>query len=422
MKLRVDLARLNHVLIPERKADRDRYRKGWLGRVGRPFGYLYEALTPEGQLVLLLSCVSGAFGIDAMRTDTHLLWALLLASLGAALVVARVFALRGAHLDVALPARVAVGERIAFELTVHNAGPREHQALRFFGPFLPWDGRWDGALPRLSRLPPGARATVSIYARFRHRGEHHLDPFRVAALGPFALALGPSLHTEGTRFLVVPRIARVLRVQTALGRRHQPGGIALASKTGESMDLLGVRPYRAGDPVRDLHAKSWARTGVPVVREYQQEYFSRVGVVLDTDLTASNAEALEAALSLAAGIVARLTAGEALIDLLVVGRAVHTLMLGRSLGTLEQALDLLACVEPGPTFSVNELLGVLAPHLGRLSSVVFIALSWDDERRALEAHVESVGVGLTSVLVGAEAPGVRSLTCETIHAQRDIVL
>src|SRR5262249_44033891 len=144
-------------------------------------------------------------------------------------------------------------------------------------------------------------------------------------------------YSHGGRFLVVPRPANVTRVSTATGTRHQPGGVALASKTGESMDLLGVRPYRAGDPVRDLHARSWARLGVPVVREYQQEYFTRLGVILDTDATAGKSAHLEDAIVLAAGVVRCLARGDALIDVLVVGAEVHRLMLGRSLGTFEQA-------------------------------------------------------------------------------------
>src|SRR6185437_10313511 len=137
--------------------------------------------------------------------------------------------------------------------------------------------------------------------------------------------------------------ARVLGLATPPGARYQPGGVALASKTGESMDLLGVRPYRPGDPVRLLHARTWARTGTPVVREYQEEYFSRIGVIIDA--AAPSPRVLEAILQLAAGAVAFLSRGEALIDLLVVGERVHDLTIGRHLGFLDQALDLLACVE-----------------------------------------------------------------------------
>src|SRR5581483_5557131 len=182
------------------------------------------------------------------------------------------------------------------------------------------------------------------------------------------------------RFLVVPPIAPVARLSLPAARRHQPGGVAQASKTGESMDLLGIRPYRPGDPPRDLHARSWARLGVPVVREYQEEYFSRVGVIVDTDARHAEPRRLEAALSLAAGIVARLSAGDALIDLLAVGDEVHPLVLtlGRSLGFLDQALDRLACVRPSAPLDAARLSRRLAPFRGRLSAAVMVALTWDD--------------------------------------------
>ena len=179
--------------------------------------------------------------------------------------------------------------------------------------------------------------------------------------------------------------------------RHQPGGVALASKSGEAMDLLGVRPYRPGDPVRDLHARSWARTGIPVVREYQQEYFTRVGVVLDTD--GADPARLEAAVELAAGVIAHLSRGEALVDVIVAGDKVHELTVGRSLGYLDQALDLLATVERGPKLRPVDLLRRLEPYLDRLSGVLVIALSESEERKALQRGIEQRGIACSTIVV-----------------------
>jgi uncharacterized protein (DUF58 family) len=195
----------------------------------------------------------------------------------------------------------------------------------------------------------------------------------------------------------VPRIANVVRLPQVLAMRHQPGGVALASKSGEAMDLLGVRPYRPGDPVRDLHARSWARTGIPVVREYQQEYFTRVGVVLDSDI--ADPERLEAAVELAAGVIAHLSRGEALVDVLVVGDRVHELTVGRSLGYLDQALDMLATVERGPKVDAAALMRRLEPYLERLSSVVVIALAEGEERLAVQRGIEGRGISCTTLVV-----------------------
>ena len=201
----------------------------------------------------------------------------------------------------------------------------------------------------------------------------------------------------------------------------QPGGVALASKTGESMDLRGVRPYRKGDRIRDLSARTWARTGKPAVREYQEEYFTRVGVVLDCvaprKRSARTEEAFEAAVSLTAGVVAHLGRGDALVDLLVTGGEIHALTLGRSLGFLEQALDHLAVADLEANVDRSRLLERLAPYLARLSAVVMIVDGWDEAREMCirdsehgapyAAPVTHVPLDQSQTRFGAQAPSVR---------------
>jgi uncharacterized protein (DUF58 family) len=215
----------------------------------------------------------------------------------------------------------------------------------------------------------------------------------------------------------------------ALATKHQPGGVALASKTGESTDLRGVRPYRKGDRIRDLSARTWARTGKPAVREYQEEYFTRVGVVLDCvapgKRSARPEEAFEAAVSLTAGVVAYLGRGEALVDLLVTGGEIHSLTLGRSLGFLEQALDHLAVAEIEASVDRDRLLERLAPYLSRLSAVVMIVDAWDEAREAFLRGVEKSGVRVHCIAVGdpvsTTAP-VRTVSVASIHAGQGLVL
>jgi uncharacterized protein (DUF58 family) len=411
--LDINFARLNHILIPSTKAGRDCFRASLLGKLVRPFGWLYGALSEEGRVLAVAATAIGGFGMDVQSTEVYLLWALLTGLLVASLAVTRLFRLDGVRVEVDAPRRVTLGDAITFAITLRNAGDREHHAVRVRGPFLPWDGRYAGAdpgasagkgalaaSPDVARLPPGGVAMVAIRARFSARGEHHLDPFTAAALVPFGLAQGAAVSSPAVKFLVVPKIARVVPFSTPPGSRYQPGGVALASKTGESMDLLGVRPYRAGDPVRLLHARSWARTGSPVVREYQEEYFSRIGVVVDA--AAPDARTLEAILSLAAGVVAHLSRGEALIDLLVVGDRVHDLTIGRNLGFLEQALDLLAAVQiEKARVAPDALVRRLAPHLARLSCVVVVTPAWD--RGALAERIRSAGVACTTLVVGEGA-------------------
>jgi uncharacterized protein (DUF58 family) len=411
--MKINFAKLNHVLIPSTKPARDRLRKGLLGPLIRPFGALYDGLTDEGRAVFLLSFIVGGFGIDVHGSEVHVLWAALAALLAGTLLATRFHELTPFRVEVSAPRRVTLGDTITFSVALHNDSAEDRYAVRVRGPFLPWDGRWTVPTPRVQSLAAGAQIHIEARARFLERGEHHLDPFQAAALVPLGLTLGPSVSSAGVRFLVVPKIANVLRLATPSGRRHQPGGVALASKTGESMDLLGVRPYRAGDPVRHLHARSWARTGAPMVREYQEEYFSRIGVLVET--ADPSGDRFEAMLSLAAGVVAHLSRGEALIDLLVTGDRVHDLTLGRHLGFLEQALDLLACAEArARPLALDAVLGLLSPHLPRLSCVIVVTAAWDGG--ALAERIRGFGVGCTTLVVAGDEPEARGRDMITVRA------
>ncbi len=394
----LDWARLNYILIPKKKEEIDRFRASLVGRAVAPVARFFGSLTEEGRTMLTVALLVGAFGIDVARTSVYVLFAALAGIVAGSLAAARGLRLHGGRVHADAPRRITVGETATFALSC--TGLREPGgALRFRGPFLPWDGSWVERAPPETAIDAHGAARASMRAKFVARGVHHLDGFTAAAIAPLGLACGPRIEGDAVKLVVVPRVANVVRLPIVLAARHQPGGVALASNRGESRDLLGVRPYRIGDRVRDLHARSWARTGVPVVREYQQEYFTRVGVVLDTDTR--DPDRLEAAVELAAGVVAHLSRGEALVDVLVVGDRVHELTLGRSLGYLDQALDMLATVEPGPPLRAADVVRRLEPYLERLSSVVVIALG-GDERRMVEKTITSKGPSCTTIVLDAE--------------------
>jgi uncharacterized protein (DUF58 family) len=411
---RYNLARLNHILIPTQSAERDRWRNTRFGRMVRPFGLLYEATTLEGQVVSMLAVLVGAASLDVQAFDGHLFWAPLTAIQFCSLVMARMYAMPDVVLEMTLPQRVVAGDNVHFTATLRNNSLREHHAVRIDGPFLTWDGTWTSPRASVAVLSPQTTVTTTLTARFSNRGEHHLDPFRAGALVPFGLAQGPAIRSQGCRFVVVPRIAHVERVETPLGSRHQPGGVARVLNTGESMDLRGVRPYRMGDNIRDLHARSWARTGVPVVREYQQEYFRRVAVVFDTDGRTIDPDIFEASVSLTAGIVAALSREDALVDLLVLGLRAHDLTSSR--GSLDATLDLLACVTPDETFDPDAVTSVLSPFVRGLSSVIMVSCQWDPSRTQLLDRIRTSGVGTRAFVVSHENVQANHVTTVSVNA------
>ncbi len=418
----VNWQRLNYILIPAARSRRP---------TGEPFGEpssawgrrvwdLVRSFTREGRWLLLTAFMTGAFAVDVTHTQVYVLFAVLASAMLASLIVGPRLRLPPLALRVHAPARVFVGAEAAFVVECARIEPGPLTApLRVEGPFLPYFGRWITRPAPLSEVGFGATSSLILRARFTERGDLTLGRFRVSALVPLGLVSGPPLLSPPVRLRVVPRPANVLRLGLSLSTRHQPGGVALASKTGESMDLRGVRPYRKGDRIRDLSARTWARTGRPAVREYQEEYFTRVGVVLDCVAprrrTGRHEQVFEAAVSLTAGVVAHLGRGDALVDLLVTGGEIHALTLGRSLGFLEQALDHLAVAELEAAVDRARLLERLAPYLARLSAVVMIVDAWDESREAFVRGIEKHGVRVHGIAVGG--PGIAGAKIKTASVE-----
>jgi uncharacterized protein (DUF58 family) len=423
--VKAQFARINHILVPSNRRERDRYRHGWLGRRLMRLSWVFARLSREGRALASVASLMLLFGADIARGESHVLSLATLSLVASGLLFSRGYRATGLVSSLHVPQRVAVGDEIEIRIELVNEGPRDLYHLRTEPPLLPWDGTFSELPADIDVLAPGSRQRTSARARFIARGAHHLDPFRVAPLVPFALAQGSARETPGASFLVVPKVARVTSVSTPRGRRHQPGGVAGASRTGDATDLAGVRPYRPGDPLRDLHARSWARLGAPMVRQYQEEYFTRIGVVIDTAVPARRPDPLEAALSLCAGVIARLCRGEALVDVLVTGERAERLSLGRSLASLERALDALAAVKPSASFAEDRLLGQLGPHLGRLSSVVLVALDWDEARARFVSAVEAHSVAVVAFVVGEAgdaSPRVKRVPVDAIESGQELAL
>lgn len=395
----MNLARLNHILIPNTSAERERWRLGLVGRLSRPGWWLYSALSEEGRVLSVLVLFIGTAGLDVATSQVYYLWAALIGLLTASMAVRPFMALRDVDAEVRVPPRVGVGAPVTFTVSLTNRGDRPHHAIRIRGPFLPWDGRWIADEPRIAELGVGATEHREVQATFIQRGRHHLDPFQACAVVPLGLTVGPLIRSESCHFVVVPHISNVERLEIPSGRRFQPGGVNHASRTGETMELLGVRPYRPGDPVRDLHAKTWARQGSPHVREYQQEYFTRIGVLLDDDRSVVTERGFESCVSLAAGIVAKLCRGDTLVDLAFASGEQPIVTVGRSVASLDQALDALADADHRAPWEIDSVSTRLGPLFDELSALVLVTQSREDKVLHLAEAIRRRGVACTVVRI-----------------------
>jgi len=181
--------------------------------------------------------------------------------------------------------------------------------------------------------------------------------------------------------------------------RYQAGGIALASNVGQSDEFVSLRDYRNGDPIRHIHWRSWAKAGKPVVKEFEDEFFVRHALVLDTFTDHPNSEVFEEAVSVAASFAYSIRTQESLLDLLFVGPESYCFTAGRGLGSSEQTLEILAAVQPCRDKFFAHLEHMVAEHVRSVSGCICVLIEWNEERRRFVRRLKDLGVPVLVVVV-----------------------
>jgi uncharacterized protein (DUF58 family) len=259
--------------------------------------------------------------------------------------------------------------------------------------------------PRNAFLGVGEAEPVDIgfTVEARARGRYRVSGPTARTTDPLRLVAGRALALPDQTVTVYPRFWRMAAFDIPLGRRFHPGGIPLSSNIGESIEFVGTRDFRQGDPVRSIHFRSWARRGAPVVKEYQEEYFCRIAIVLDTFLperaTQKDRERFEAAISLTASVADFFSRSENVVDVLAAGPDLYEVSAGRSLAYLENILDVLACLDPCRAAPFQTITPTLFDRLGQVTSVVAILLDWDKQRETFLRRITTLGTAVRAIVV-----------------------
>jgi uncharacterized protein (DUF58 family) len=414
----------------------------WLGR----------RLTPAGRLVAGALVAALVFGPNTRLTVGYQAFTLLLAILVLAAAAALVAPPR---LDVRrrLPRYATAGEPLTYHVILRNHGARPAAGLsiledledprptlaafasatepdewrrNWFDRKLAWH-RWVWLVARNRRvhvpehavppIRPGHEVDVTVDALAQRRGHARFGGLTLARTDPLGLVRALRPRPLPDTLVVLPRRYPLPALTLPGARRYQPGGIALASSVGDSEEFVSLREYRPGDPLKRIHWRSSARVGRAVVREHQDEFFVRHGLILDTFVPVAAEDRFEEAISVAASFAAGVRAQDSLLDLMLVGPDAYVFTAGRGVGHLERMLEVLADVRPcvdRPFAALHRLVG---ERHQSLSGVVCILLAWDEPRRALVQHLRALGVPALTLLItdGTADPADDELALEGVR-------
>ena len=396
--------------------------------------YLRERLTGAGWLALGATATAAGVGIDTTRTMSYQAFAFLFALLAIAFLAApwwrpRVVVRRE------LPRYATAGEPFEYRVSVENRGRRAltgatlKEFLRDPRPsYAQWRAarepgeerrnwfdrtqgyfRWRWLIERrtpgslaevqLPMLASGTMESVKLSMQPRRRGRVELAGLTLARTDPLGLVRGVKrLRAEGA-VIALPRRYRLPALALPGQRRFQQGGVTLATSVGDSEEFIGLREYRPGDPLQKMHWKSFARTGVPIVKEFQDEFFERHALVLDTASALGEDAAFEEAVAVAASFVYAIDTRECLLDLLFVGGEVRTYTAGRGQMQVSHMLEVLAGVSPSPPQAFGTLARAVLGQRGALTSCIVVLLDWDEERKGFIESLSRSGLEVRALIV-----------------------
>lgn len=280
-------------------------------------------------------------------------------------------------------------------------------------------GRKQGATVKpvdLPLLPPQRSTEVSVELLPLHRGIVRFRGLTLARPDPLGLMLACRTIALPQSLLILPKLYQLPAIALPGLRRYQSGGVALASSVGDSEEFRSLREYRPGDSPRKIHWKSWAKTGKPIVKEEQDEFFVRHALILDTFQTEPYSEIFEAAISIAASFACEVQTQESLLDLMFVGLEAYCFTFGRGLSHTDKMLEILASVVACRDKSFAELIPRVIERLPLLSGCICVFLTWDEQRQALVRQLQAMRLP-TLVLVVAANPD--HLDLQTMAALQD---
>jgi len=359
-------------------------------------------LTPRGQYLLWLVVATALVGLDTRRTQVYLLFAVA----AGLFIVATVFAMRPrprAQLECRLPERATALQPVAVHARVTNTRQRLFGDLQITFPTPEGSAAAFHPSAVLLETDRAGPHETSTELHIPKRGRYVLPGPVLRWTDPLRLATSRAQSLPEHTLLVYPRYYTMSEFLVPVGRRYQPGGIPLSSSTGDAIEFVGTRDYREGDPVKNIHWRSWARRGKPVVKEYQEEYFCRIAIILDTFLSKKPSPAelatFESAISVVASVADYFSRSEYIVDILAAGPDIYEVSAGRSLAYLDNILDVLACLEPcyEPPFAT------IGPHLfdklAQITTVVAVLQDWDAPREEFLRRVCAQGTAVRGIIV-----------------------
>ena len=264
-------------------------------------------------------------------------------------------------------------------------------------------GKWKSlGCSKALNLESGETDEVKLTLIPKRRGVLRLDDLRVELPDPFGLfqRCRPTGNEVG-EILVIPRRYKLPPLELGGQSELKIGGETASTVKGEGGEFMGLREYRPGDSPRHMHWKAWARTGQPIVKEFEEIRFPRYGLILDTNLRGSGPELFEEAVSVAASFVSTMDRESCLLDLMFVRDEPEVFTAGRGVAKVDRLMEILARTEANDEGGYDSLKRLVMRYAAEMTACVVVLTGWDEEREEFVAKLRQSGMEVHLYVIGA---------------------
>jgi uncharacterized protein (DUF58 family) len=203
---------------------------------------------------------------------------------------------------------------------------------------------------------------------------------------------------------VLPKRYRLPQLTMPGSAAFSIGGEETSNAIGSAGEFVGLREYRPGDPLRQIHWKSWAHTGRPMVKELEDTFFPRYALVLDTFPGSPDAGVFEEMISVGASFIVGLDSSESLLDLMFIAEEAHTVTAGRGMERMEKLLEVLAGVHMEHDPRLEVLSQTVIRHREKMTSCLLILNGWDASRATFVKTLLKADIQCVPLVVGNGPP------------------
>ncbi len=352
-------------------------------------------LTFAGLLFVVLFLLVGTAAVNTQRAMLFVMFGLMLAAFFYSLFATRRMLMAvDVHRD--MPQRSFASRVVHLSYSLRqlrkSAGPAIGLELEEMSPPAQWEGAsaYCLYLPAAGSFQSGSRFVV------HDRGKYTLTRMRLSTAFPFRLVRGNRYFAQEDSLMVWPALG-TLKVDLFQRGAAEVSDFAPSQVGSGADEFFGLREYRQGDNPRWIHWKRSAAKQSPVVKEMSRPRPDVLYIILDTQLSASAANARsrdsaktkpgqpseehatrEKLIRLAATLTEQAFRREYRVGLATAysSRPV-CLPAGAGIGQRIAVLDALACIDDNREIGLARLIAAIPARLLQFAQVVVIAQDKD---------------------------------------------